>query len=158
MRALNLTTALMFVSLLLAGCKEKSESRNINPALADEFLAATVSGRVTKMKQLFEQGAPIETHDDSLWGEVPLHKAALYGKTEAVKFLIGKGADVNIRTLKFKNTPLHYAAREGHADIVGILISAGADINATDEYGNTPGDGARIHNHAEIARRLREPI
>lgn len=64
-------------------------------------------------------------------GLTPLHSDAYEGKTEKVKELLDKGADVNA-TDKLGWTPLHDATIQGHADIVRLLLAAGADPNAQD--------------------------
>jgi ankyrin repeat protein len=43
--------------------------------------------------------------------------------------LIGKGADVNVRTAPTAWSALHYAARNGNVEEVQSLLNAGADAN-----------------------------
>ena len=75
--------------------------------------------------------------------------------TNFAKFLIEKGADVN---LKSKNgwTALHAAAFKGPAEIVKLLIEKGADANTKDLRGQTPLMIARILKHEEMVRLLKE--
>lgn len=71
----------------------------------------------------------------------PLIKASLEGRTEEVRDMLEKGADINERgTLPnatkyapkyfIKSTPLMAAAHYGQDDTVNFLVSRGADINA----------------------------
>jgi quinoprotein dehydrogenase-associated probable ABC transporter substrate-binding protein len=56
---------------------------------------------------------------------------------ERVKFLIGKGADVNAADSQgFK--PLHIASRQRHEELVKLLLASKADVNAVDGNGMTP--------------------
>ena len=71
------------------------------------------------------------------WNEV-LHSAASLGDLEAVKTMIGRGADVNASVSPFGRTALHAAARSGDAELLRFLIASGADVNARDMYGGTP--------------------
>jgi ankyrin repeat protein len=48
------------------------------------------------------------------------------GHTEAARFLLDRGADVNARGF-FGGTGLHWAAINGHADTVRFLLGEGAD-------------------------------
>jgi ankyrin repeat protein len=62
-----------------------------------------------------------------------LHAASYYGNYTIAKYLIDKGADVNIRSAPGENeTPLTLAARGGHMRICALLVAEGADINATE--------------------------
>ena len=50
-------------------------------------------------------------------GWTPLHLAAFFGKTDAARLLLNKGAPVNARsTNAMQNMPLHAAAAGKHAD------------------------------------------
>ena len=52
------------------------------------------------------------------------------------KFLIGKGADVNLPDSR-GNTPLMTAARVGYTEAVDLLIQLGAKVDATNKMGET---------------------
>ena len=59
------------------------------------------------------------------------------GKSEQVKSLIEKGANMNTRDYQGR-TPLHLAAAKGYTDIAELLVKGGADINAkSDNLGTT---------------------
>ncbi|KAK9666792.1 hypothetical protein RND81_14G211700 [Saponaria officinalis] len=78
-----------------------------------------------------------ETTDDSLLlhsndsGDTPLHFAARFGHTDAVKVFLARAKVVSARLLnkanKCKDTALHDAARAGHANIVMMLVEAGSE-------------------------------
>jgi hypothetical protein len=72
------------------------------------------------------------------------------GDLEAVKSLIAKGANVNVRT-NYGATALHFAADRGHLEIIKALVEAGADVNAKDEfYKFTPTMMAIMRQHKEV--------
>lgn len=73
-------------------------------------------------------------------GDTPLHWAAVLNNVELARFLIGKGADVNVRQAKYLVTPLHAAARRGHSDMCRLLLDSGADVTAQERHFKTPGE------------------
>lgn len=90
-----------------------------------------------------ENGADIEA-----WGEegMPPIIRAVYGSNlEIVKYLVGKGANINAVVKKAKNTvadeigqtPLIFASVRGNIEIVTYLVENGASINAQDADGRT---------------------
>ena len=58
------------------------------------------------------------------------------GHYNKIKYLIDRGADVNI--VSKGGTALLMATEGGYKSIVEALIKKGADVNAADAYGNTP--------------------
>ncbi|HEV8606335.1 MAG TPA: ankyrin repeat domain-containing protein [Tepidisphaeraceae bacterium] len=77
-------------------------------------------------------------------GHTAMHRAAAAGDVAAIRRLLGRGADVNIRvrsnehySSEWGNTPLHLAARDGREEAVAALIDAGADVNAVNDRGVT---------------------
>jgi ankyrin repeat protein len=96
--------------------------------------------------------------------------AALNGKADALKWMIGAGVDVNrpSRDLYSHGTPLHHAVCSGSLEAVQVLVEAGADLSAKDTAWNgTPlgwaehyvqeaKDGYAKKAYPEIAAYLRE--
>ena len=70
-----------------------------------------------------------------------LHLAAAFDQMDTVRYLVNKGAYVNIRD-NAGWTPLHYAAVKGHTSICKFLILAGANPNIRDPDGRTAEDNA----------------
>lgn len=86
---------------------------------------AAEAGNVGCVKTWLAVG--VSPNSDFCWyANTPLIKAAAYGRTEIVKLLLEKGADVNKHN-EGGETPLHYAARHGHVKVMEILLDHGAD-------------------------------
>lgn len=83
-----------------------------------------------------------------------LHLAAMIGEINAVRYLIRKGIDVNVRNA-LHHTPLHLAAGIGHAEVVKILIREGnAEIDVFDARNQTPMHYAVNNKKLEIVKLL----
>lgn len=93
--------------------------------------------------------------------------AAAEGKSDMVKFLLSKGADINEMGIEQPTDPrykedvgtaLHRAVVGGHTEVVTILLEEGADIEVRDLMGKTALDLAREQNNANIAKLLEERV
>jgi ankyrin repeat protein len=156
------------VKLLLESCADPSAKNNIGKTAADlarERGHVDIANMIENVKELFEalkKGDTSKAEKLLMDLRVPnardrdgvslLHWATFIGHPGIVRFLIEKGADVNIKDWK-GNTPLHYAAKIGDTIIAKLLLEKGADINAKDNRNCTP-----LHYVAnvEVARLLIE--
>jgi len=57
-----------------------------------------------------------------------LHLSATEGHVDAVKLLIDKGADPNVRDKGDNALPIHFAAERGHLEVVKVLVEGGSDV------------------------------
>nr|XP_023650357.1 ankyrin-3-like [Paramormyrops kingsleyae] len=87
--------------------------------------------------------------------ETLLHVAARHGQVAIVKFLLGKGAKVNMKDGQGR-TALHRAAEVGHTPTTRALLKAGADIYALDEHSEMPLKLAVRNGHLSAARAIVE--
>ena len=69
--------------------------------------------------------------------EIPIYKAAHYGRTEIFKILAPQTDNPNAPN-EFRNTPVHMASCKGHTEIVKILAPLAKNPNAQTESGWTP--------------------
>jgi ankyrin repeat protein len=72
-------------------------------------------------------------------GFAPLHLAAFFGRHDAVRLLLARGADPDVVGKGWMTgTPLHAAASARHAEVVGTLLEAGANPDVRQSGGWTP--------------------
>jgi len=84
--------------------------------------------------------------------QTPLFYAAHYGDLQAVKWLLGNNADVNLVDPQ-RFTALHKAAYRGHLDIVKWLVEErNMDVYAKNNQGNTALHYAALGGHSEIVK------
>jgi hypothetical protein len=117
--------------------------------------AAKVGDTLTMAKAL-AAGAAIDSLDTrrSENGRRALNWAALNDKADAIRFLVARGAAVNIANLT-GFTPLHHAAESGSVNAAKALLDAGADPTWPNNMGETPLDVAVRTSHLEVAAVLR---
>jgi uncharacterized protein len=119
-----------------------------------EIFAAAIQGGTASIETLLAGNRSLLMARSSD-GWTPLHLAAFFGKLDAARLLLNKGAEVNARsTNAMENMPLHAAAAGRHADLVQLLIDHGASANARQHGGWTPLHAAAQTGDLEIARVL----
>lgn len=108
---------------------------SLNAGLTDIKTAVT-NGDLTLVRSMIEgDRSLLEFKIDSIF--TPLNMASYVGKTDIVKYLLEKGADINTKDRE-GSTPLQNAAAKGHFDIVKLLVEKGSDVNYKDDNGVTP--------------------
>lgn len=85
----------------------------------------------------------------SLFGDYPIHIAAVRGDIAEISILLDNGADINALG-EHSYTPLHDAVEQGHLDAVRFLVNRGANINIKSEFDMTPLELADSLNRNEI--------
>ncbi|XP_065312556.1 ankyrin-3-like isoform X3 [Gordionus sp. m RMFG-2023] len=70
-------------------------------------------------------------------GYSPLHTACHFGRLQAVRFLLDRGADPAARTTASGYTPLHQAAQQGHSAVVSLLLQRHASPDTLTNQGQT---------------------
>lgn len=106
--------------------------------LPDLLAAAIARGDLEATKRHLRQGAGINERRRE-GGATPLSTAALHGRLEIARYLIGEGADV-AGTNRDGNTPLHAAAFLCRTDIVKLLLEKGASVNQRNNRKESPHD------------------
>ncbi|XP_065159001.1 uncharacterized protein Patsas [Atheta coriaria] len=97
------------------------------------------TGEVSDIEDLVEKlGTQILRARDE-WGYTPAHWAALDGNVEIMRYLVDRGAPIDLSCLGTQGPrPIHWACRKGHAAVVQVLLQAGVAVNAADFKGLTP--------------------
>ena len=89
---------------------------------------ANVNAKTKSWRKALRKGKkPVITLDND--EHTALHIAVIHGKSDVVRTLLDKGANVNAKTRSWW-TALHMAAMYGKSDVVSILLDKGADVNA----------------------------
>ena len=100
---------------------------------------AAAMGDLCSVETLFAAGAALEDYSDrNITGRSPLHYASKEGYLPVLKFLLSKGAKVNLQSKCDGKTPLHYAVRDESPACVQALLEAGAEVDALDNHERTP--------------------
>ncbi len=125
-----------------------------DPSLA--IFAASIQGDCAQLETLLAANRYLVSAF-STDGWTPLHLASFFGKIDAVRLLLNKGAKVDTRsTNPMSNHPLHAAAAGRHANVIKLLIDHGASVNARQHGGWTPLQAAAQNGDLESARVLVE--
>lgn len=108
------------------------------------------SGHMAVAEFMLEQDR--EDRAENLQGTNPLHRAACLGLTEAVRSLLGYGANPTTRD-QYGENAMHKAARKGNLHVVEALAEV-SDVNTKSSSGMTPLHWACLTGNAEVVRVL----
>jgi uncharacterized protein len=119
----------------------------------DIFESASIGDFENVKYQLEKENELLNTFSPD--GFTSLGLACFFGHSSIVKWLIEKGADVNIASNnQLKVAPIHSACAISDYDTVEILIKAGADVNARQIQGITPLHEAAHNGQTRLAALL----
>lgn len=92
-------------------------------------------GDVAQINTLIDGGADIEAKD--VYGRTPLHVAAVFGQSEAIKVLIDRVANTEA-SIDAGNAALGMGILGGKAKSLGALLMGGAKVSAKSEKRKFP--------------------
>ena len=117
-----------------------------------DFVAAAENDRSLAARMIAQDAHWLRLENSC--GETALHYLAIENRLDAVRFLIGHGAQVDARDHS-KTTPLIVAAQLGHLEMVRLLLEHGADVNAHSETLHWSGlHYAADNGHVEVLELL----
>ena len=117
------------------------------------FVVSALYGNLMLMKITYFLGANVDSPScpyESCYP--PIVGAALGRNNDAARFLVERGADVNVK-MGTGTTALIVAAYHGNTEMVRLFISKGADVNAGID-GKTALMFAQERGHADIVELL----
>ena len=91
----------------------------------------------------------IDVNQVSMFGDRPIHVAAVRGSIDELTVLYENGADINAKG-EYDYTPLLHAVEQGHIEAVKWLIGKGADVSSKNDTESDALDLAKILNLNEI--------
>ena len=116
---------------------------------------AAISGDTVMIGQALAAGAQIDSLDtrQNANGRRALNWAALGNRVDAIRFLLRRGASIDM-TNRTGFTPLHHAAEAGSLEAAEVLLAAGADAARLNVAGMSAADIARAREHPDIAAKI----
>ena len=136
---------------------EQALQAGAKPDVFDKFNKATLilaaaNGGAEGTEALVKYGAGVDIQD---YGVIPLSMALSMQHFKVAVVLINAGATIDTYTMLLR--PIFFAAVElGDAKAVKILIEHGAKTQVRNSAGYTPLQLAKLHDHPEVMRVLRE--
>lgn len=94
---------------------------------------------------------PDSVNDYAQDGFTPLGLACYFGQPEVARYLVLKGADVNLPSNNgFHVYPIHSAVAGNYTDITRMLLGNGALVNVKQQAGTTPLHSAAQNGNTDI--------
>jgi len=109
---------------------------------------ASVAGDTAAIGRALAAGARVDSVDFA-GNRRPLNYAATGNHAAAVRFLLARGAGINL-TNNTGFTPVHHAIEAGAVDALTVLLNAGADLTIAARSGATPMQTARRLNNSAV--------
>ncbi|MGZ3768162.1 MAG: ankyrin repeat domain-containing protein [Bdellovibrio sp.] len=111
-------------------------SKPLEPKVPDtaEVFEQAAKGQLAPLQLSLDSGFDVNQINKK--GESLLMTAAANGKTDSVKYLISKKANINLKDNDQKSA-LYYAITNEEHEIAKLLIDSGADLNSLNEIDDT---------------------
>jgi hypothetical protein len=124
----------------------------VRPDAQTKLWAASMNGDTVVMAEALVQGARIDSLDPQ-GNRRPLNYAAISNRGAAVKFLLARGAGINL-TNNSGFTAVHHAVEASAIETVTALIAAGANVTIPNVQGALPLDTAKRRGNEAVIKLL----
>lgn len=115
---------------------------------------ASATGNLEYLKMVLDE-QKIAVNSFAADGFTCLGLACFFGHFEVAKYLIAKGADVNLPANNaFKVAPIHSASAISDEKIISLLLENGVDVNAKQQNGITPLHTVAYHGQTDLVQLL----
>ena len=121
----------------------------IDETFIGRFYSAVYEGDASKVIDMLDAGVPFDSV--GWFGNTPLTEAASWNRTDVIRVLLQRRADVQKRN-RYGYTALHWAVRNKSTDVIRLLMQHGASATVRDNFGTTPIDYASRLNCKEAIR------
>jgi ankyrin repeat protein len=124
------------IELLVRGLQERNTRPEIESRTIRSIIGAAQSGNIAELRARLDADPElINAMAGGIKKATALHLAVLRNQHAAVRLLIDRGADLNVRDFPDNAAPLHFASMHGDLQTIRLLVEAGADINGKgDDY------------------------
>ena len=146
MKLIKSLVLILIIIFNLSGMNSHADTQN------EKLLKAVISNRFYRIRKLVTSGADVNAKTKGL---LPLVEAANRRNFRITKYLLNKGAKVNLGD-KDGDSALIVAALRGSLGIVKLLLKHGADINRANEKGRTALIYAVYGKHKHVVKYLLE--
>jgi len=138
----------------LTGVEKILKAGNVKLEETDEqgftpLLWAAREGFTPIVKLLLDSGAS-PNHNDQWMGATAGHKAAFWGRAEAMKLLIDHRLDLDARGGYNGYTALMDAVTRNHFDVAQLLVIAGANVTIRGHDGMNAIDIAKMNHNQQM--------
>jgi ankyrin repeat protein len=141
------------VSPLLLSCYfKKPEVTALLLKFVEEIslFEASAAGKLDVVAYIITQH-PDSVNDFAPDGFTPLGLACYFGQSEVARYLVLKGADVNMPSNNgFQVYPIHSAVAGNYLEIARMLVNNGAQVNVKQQAGVTPLHSAAQNGNTDM--------
>ena len=142
-----------FINLGIARAPARTATSWMSARTPNQWFVAARKGDVDMLEELLSEGTDVNCASFAAKGSTALHLAASFGRIEAARLLIEKGA--NVKAAAAGISVLHAAAFKNQTSIVQMLLDAGADPDVEQaQDGSTALLEAAAMGNTAVARAL----
>jgi uncharacterized protein len=142
----------LLMQALYRGRRDLAETIAGKKEEIDIFEAASL-GQLERLEECARDRSTVNSRSKD--GFTALHFACFFGQPEAVRLLIGKGAEIDsVASNPMKVMPLHSAASTRNLEAARLLLEHGAPVNARQQGGWVPIHAAALNGDRAMVQLL----